>query len=249
MTRSVYDEMGDFYYEFVQSSLAAPESVLNLATQTLFARVGDVRSLEVCDLACGEGHVARSLAQAGARVTAIDLSSNLLAHARRQSQGMAITFIQDDAQVLTHLSQATFDVVVSNMAMMDIPQIDTTFGAVQRVLRPGGRFLFTLLHPCYEAPFYVPERPFEVDEAGKFLACRVYRYAEEGLWYSGGTGMRGTHGAYHRTLATYINTLIATGFAITHFAEPLLPPGDYAEPVVQQASKIPRILLVEAQKV
>ena len=54
--------------------------------------------------------------------------------------------------------------------------------------------------------------------------------------------------AYHRTLATYINTLIATGFAITHLTEPLLPSGDYAEVLAQQASKIPRILLVEGRE-
>ena len=251
MPHSVYDELGDFYYEFVQRNLTAPDSVLSLATQTLLARLGDVRnvrSVALCDLACGEGHLARALAQQGAQVTGVDLSSNLLAHARRQSQGMGITYVQDDAQELRQVAAASFDVVVSNMALMDIPQIDRTFAAVQRILRPGGRFIFTLLHPCYETPLHVPERAYDVDDQGNFVAVRVYRYAEEGRWYSGGTGIRGTHGAYHRTLATYINTLIATGFAITHLTEPLLPPGDYAEVVAQQASKIPRILLVEARK-
>jgi 2-polyprenyl-3-methyl-5-hydroxy-6-metoxy-1,4-benzoquinol methylase len=245
---SVYDQMGDFYYEFVQRELAAPQSVLNLSIRTMLERLGDVRGMKFCDLACGEGHFARRLSERGALVTGVDLSSNLLAHARRQSQGMAITYVQDDAQTLTHLDPASFDLVVSNLALMDIAQIDTTFGAVHRILRQGGRFLFTLLHPCFETPFHTPERPIEVDEQGNFVACRVMRYAEEGLWYSGGVGIRGTHGAYHRTLSTYVNTLIAVGFAITHLAEPLVSPTDYPDTLTHQASRVPRILLVEACK-
>jgi 2-polyprenyl-3-methyl-5-hydroxy-6-metoxy-1,4-benzoquinol methylase len=252
MAVSVYDQMGNIYYDFVQRELATPQSVLNLATRVLLECAGDVRDIVVCDLACGEGHLTRKLAERGARVTGIDLSSNLLAHARRQSQDAtitaAITYVQDDAQTLSHLSPSSYDLVVSNLAFMDIAQLEPTIDAVHRVLRQDGRFLFSLLHPCFEAPFHVPEKPVEVDEQGNFVACRVMRYAEEGWWTSGGQGIRGTHGAYHRTLSTYINTLITSGFVITHLAEPLVPPSDYADELVHHASRTPRVLLVEARK-
>jgi hypothetical protein len=105
-----------------------------------------------------------------------------------------------------------------------------------------------VLHPGFEAPFHVSEKPLDVDEQGNFVACRVMHDAEEGHWYSGGVGVRGRHGAFHRTLSTYINTLIATGFAINHLTEPLLPPGNCVDALTQQASKIPRVLLVETRK-
>jgi 2-polyprenyl-3-methyl-5-hydroxy-6-metoxy-1,4-benzoquinol methylase len=252
MTISVYDQMGNVYYDFVQRELAAPQSVLNLGRRVLLERAGDVRSIDICDLACGEGHLARTLAERGARVTGIDLSSNLLAHARRQSQGTAIkaaiTYVQDDAQTLSHLSPSSFDLVISNLAFMDIPQYEPAIRAVHRVLRQGGRFLFSLLHPCFETPFHVPEKPVEADEEGNFVACRIMRYAEEGWWTSGTRGLRGTHGAYHRTLSTYTNTLIAAGFAISHLAEPLVPASAYTDALIHQASKLPRVLLVEARK-
>ncbi len=52
----------------------------------------------------------------------------------------------------------------------------------------------------------------------------VRRYASEGLWDSGGDGMRGRMGAYHRKLSTYVNDLIASGFALERLDELLADP-------------------------
>jgi hypothetical protein len=70
--------------------------------------------------------------------------------------------------------------------------------------------VFAVLHPCFETPFTVPENTIEIDEQGNFVAVRVMQYIEEGYWNSGGDGMRGRVGAYHRTLSTYLNTLLAS---------------------------------------
>ena len=77
----------------------------------------------------------------------------------------------------------------------------------------------------------------EVDDDDNFVAVRVNRYTEEGQWYSGGTGMRGTLVSVHRTLSTYVNTLLATGFELTGLAEPTLAAGEYERKEEQWASK------------
>ena len=74
------------------------------------------------------------------------------------------------------------------------------------------------------------------------------RYASEGHWNSGGTGMRGTFGAHHRMLSTYLNSLLDAGFQMERFVEPRLPPGNYAELSHQINSCVPQVLVVAAIK-
>ncbi|MEM7032787.1 MAG: class I SAM-dependent methyltransferase, partial [Chloroflexota bacterium] len=209
---------------------------------------GDVSGKRVCDLACGEGHLSRALAEKGALVTGVDLSQNLLEHAKRQSAGHSIHFIRDDAQTLNQLQLNSLDLVICNMALMDIPDIGLVYQAVNKILRDGGIFIFSVLHPCFETPFTVPETITEADETGNFVACRVMHYTQEGHWNSGGTGMRGTVGAHHRTLSSYINHLLKNGFQLKDLAEPTLPPDTYQTFREQWSSKIPRALIVVSEK-
>jgi len=117
--------------------------------------------------------------------------------------------------------------------MMDVADHRAMFAAVRRVLAPGGLFVFTMLHPCFEGrPFHVTEAPpYLFDEAGLPEAYVVRRYATEGHWNSGGEGVRGRMGAYHRTLSTYVNDLIAAGFVLERLEEPRVgDPGVLQEP-------------------
>lgn len=74
------------------------------------------------------------------------------------------------------------------------------------------------------------------------------RYTAEGFWHSGGTGMRGTFGAHHRMLSTYLNGLLDVGFRLDRFIEPRLPLGDYTELSHQINSRVPQVLVVSATK-
>ena len=67
----------------------------------------------------------------------------------------------------------------------------------------------------------------QVDDEGDFHFLRILNYSEEGRWYSGGTGMRGTFGSIHRKVSTYLNGLIENGFGICRIEEPILPGMDY----------------------
>jgi len=91
------------------------------------------------------------------------------------------------------------------------------------------------------APFHVPDAPqFLVDVSGTPTACVVRQYASEGFWQSGGTGVRGHMGAYHRTLSTLLNDLLAAGFHLEKLDEPVLQGGGLL-------AEVPRILLVTAR--
>ena len=243
-----YDDIGDFYLDFVARGLASTETLFHQLTAHLLGLLPPLAGLNVLDLACGEGHLSRQLAAAGARVTGVDLAERNLAEARRQSTSGAIQYLQADAQTLAPLADETFELVVCKMALMDIPDIDATFVAVARVLRPGGRFVAALLHPCFETPFRMPFEPVEQDETGRFRHHRVQRYFEEGPWRSGGSGVRGHVGAYHRTLATYLNSLIAAGLPLARLDEPALASGAPGSLERQWHQNIAKILYIEAIK-
>ncbi|WP_407542343.1 class I SAM-dependent methyltransferase [Deinococcus radiomollis] len=161
--------------------------------------------------------------------------------ARQRTVAGPVTFRHDDAQVLASVTDASVDIVVSKLAIIDIADHRALFHAARRVLTPKGRFVFSLLHPCFEAPFHVPDAlPFLEDEYGMQVARVVRTYTTEGQWFSGGDGVRGRVGAYHRTLSTPINDLLASGFTLCSLNEPCPDlPGVIGE--------IPHVLLIEAQ--
>ena len=136
------------------------------------------------------------------------------------------------------------DAVICHMALMDIPDLAATLSTVRRVLVDHGRFVFTILHPCFFSPFDADNPGEDLDEEGRFKAVRVSRYGLEGKWYSGGSGMCGTLGGHHRTLSTYFNTLTRSGFQLSEVSEPLDSAGDPEER--RRESVVPTLLIARA---
>ncbi len=95
---------------------------------------------EVLDIACGTGNAAIPAAQAGARVTGLDLTPEMLMVARRRAEdaGVEITWTQGDAEDLPY-PKGYFDVVVSTFGCMFAPRHRVAAAEIARVLRPGGR--------------------------------------------------------------------------------------------------------------
>ena len=249
MNKAKYDAAANFYAEFVRTALASPTSVLSVVTEQVIEALGNVNDLRICDLACGEGHLARGLAERGGVVTGVDISEGILERAEQQTRdSLELRYVKDDAQTLTGVLEPSFDIIVSNLALMDIADLEGVFDSCCRILRSGGTFVFSVLHPCFETPFDADHPLIETSESGEFLACRVSRYLEEGYWTSGGEGVRGRVGAYHRTLSTYLNALLAAGFRLSEVYEPTLPRGEYETVEEQWLSKIPRGLVLKSYK-
>ncbi len=218
---SEYDKAGDFYLRWLDRNVPDRDRRIQASTGIMLAMLGDVEGIRVCDLGCGEGYLSRILASRGALVTGVDISRVLLQHAREHSDGQDITYLLDDAQSLSQLSDAGMDAVICHMALMDIPNLAATLSSVRRILVDHGRFVFTILHPCFYSPFDAENPGEDLDEEGHFKAVRISRYGREGKWYSDGSGMCGTLGSHHRTLSTYFNTLINSGFQLSEISEPL----------------------------
>lgn len=210
---SAYDEIAEWYDTWVGAH-AMSDDPYYAAAELL---MGKVAGLRVGDVACGQGRVSRHLADRGARVVGVDLSEKLLEIARRHEETAprGVEYLHGDASTLDGLADASFDGVVCHMALMDIPDLTATLRSIARILRPGGWFVFAILHPCYHTA-----RSGEI-ETPDGVVRTIGRYFEEGHWRSESRpGPPGKVGAYHRTLSTYFNALSDSGLVVARMAEP-----------------------------
>lgn len=240
----VYDEQqgdeGDFWHRTV---LDPP----------LFALVGDVTGLRVLDLACGNGHNTRRLARLGAQVVGVDASAAIIMRnwEREQREPLGITYHAADAARLDILDDASFDLVVCQMALMDIPDAESALREAARVLRPAGRFVALFLHPC----FFVPEASaWVVETMGPERAVwrKVRRYAEpfKGRGYWRGPNREIIYTAsYHRPLSWYVRALRSAGLVLTALEEPQ-PSAEFVAQREDGAwmADVPLHCLIEARK-
>ncbi len=211
------------------------------ATEKLLApRAGEL----VLDIGCGNGQFARRLAAMDVRVVAFDVSEPFVERARAHGESPLIEYLVLDAtdeKAVRALGEGRFDGAVANMALMDIADAGATMRAVARVLTPGGRFVFTVIHPSfgYAVPLgraggliergaalasrvlpgptrhaqNVIDRLAAVRHAGRYLASRPRR----------GIGIRGqpvAHWYFHRPLEALLAPAFDAGLVLDGLAEP-----------------------------
>ncbi len=106
------------------------------------------RGTRLLDVATGPGFIAGAAAARGAVVTGLDFAAAMVAEARRRHQ--AIDFRDGDAEALP-FADGSFDAVVMNFGMLHLAQPDKAIAEAHRVLRPGGRYAFTVWAPPQRA--------------------------------------------------------------------------------------------------
>ncbi len=240
MTEALYDNIAAWYDKTISS--ASP--VYDVVLPSLFALLGDIQGQRVCDLACGQGEVTRALARRGAEMVGVDVSAKLLAIAQQEekTKPLGVTYRLDNAETLATMADSTFQGVLCNLALMDIADLAATCQAVWRVLIPSGWFVFSITHPCFQAP----HAAWRTKPDGS-MSREIDTYFAEGHWRSNyAAGVRGQVGAHHRTVSTYINTLLETGFSIKQVVEPQAT-GQTAERKPEYAV-VPAFMIVRCQK-
>lgn len=206
-TQARYDEFAEWYHDWIDGKgpLIAEHADLLPA----------VTAERVLDIACGQGRMSRYLASLGADVTGIDISAAMLA--RAQAAGPEnITYIHADiTRHPTWWDGRPFDGCTCELALMDIDDLTGTLSAVAAVLRPGGWFVASILHPCFPG-----------NQEGRSSWPPGQGYDAEGWWTSpdhNPDGVRTRVGATHRKLSTFLNALLDAGLVAERFVEPSAP--------------------------
>ncbi len=187
----------------------------------------------ILDIACGNGVFSRRMAKLGAHVVAADFSDEFLKRARARSAeyGERIEYQLIDAtkeDQLLALGTRRFDAAVCNMALMDLADIGPLLNALARLLRPTGRFVFSITHPCFHHPG-ARVMAEEEDRDGELVvhyALKVDRYLSLGI--SKGVGIVGQPVPqiyFFRTLSRLLGECFTRGWVLDAIEEPQFQEG------------------------
>ncbi len=183
--------------------------------------IGDFPGKQVLDVGCGEGRNARFLAGRGARVTGMDISGGLITFARQQEgkEPLGIDYVEASVSDLSVFDDNSFDAVVSVMVLMDVAELDTGSREIYRVLKPGGRYAFSVRHPCFIT------RDFRIvkNESGdaRLLVGQYFDHQPRlERIFSTRTDKPMVVPKFPYTLSDYINYTVNAGFRIEQVLEP-----------------------------
>ncbi|MDH6139603.1 SAM-dependent methyltransferase [Kitasatospora sp. GP30] len=190
---------------------------LDEADAQLLGPTAALRGLAVLEIGAGAAQCSRWLAGRGARPVALDISHRQLQHSRRidEQRGTArIPVVQADAAVLP-FADASFDLACSAYGAVPF-SADTAklMREVHRVLRPGGRWVFSVTHPIRWA--FSDEPGIEGLTASASYFDRT-PYVEQDV-----TG-RASYVEHHRTLGDRVRELAGAGFTLLDLVEPEWP--------------------------
>lgn len=213
--QNVYDDPRFFaaYRELRDARRGINEAIEQPA---LRRRLPPLDRLDILDLGCGDGELARWCVERGAhRVVGIDLSARMLALARERTTENRIRYVRTAIEQAT-FAPASFDLMVSSFALHYVADYA---GVVRRAfewLRAGGRIVFSVEHPVITAQ--VAKQGWVVDHVGRRLFWALDDYADEGerrqRWLIDGVLK------HHRRVATYVNGLLDAGFLLERLDEP-----------------------------
>jgi ubiquinone/menaquinone biosynthesis C-methylase UbiE len=204
----------------------------------------DFKGRRVLDLGCGFGWHCRFAAQDGAKsVIGVDISQNMLNEARNKTKAENIQYICMPIEEID-FPDNSFDVIVSSLALHYIQSFEDILSKISKCISNGGVFVFSVEHPIFTAQ---GAQDWHYDEKGNMLHWPVDHYFTEGVRNANFLGEEVIK--YHRTLTTYLNSLIKAGFEITGLVEPKPEEKSlYTVPGMLDELRRPMMLLVSATK-
>jgi 2-polyprenyl-3-methyl-5-hydroxy-6-metoxy-1,4-benzoquinol methylase len=205
-----------------------------LLNPALFSLLAAVRGTTILDAGCGQGYLARLLARRGACVTGIEPSEAFYRYAlrREETEQLGIQYLQADLSTWNPMPNH-FAVVIANMVLMDIADYESALANCVAALQPKGKLIFSILHPCFE-------------EAGSAWHDKGYVAVQN---YFEQRAIKQTYGYFiHRTLSTYLNSVLRAGCVIEQVLEPQLDREIAALHQAERYASVPGYLVIAATK-
>lgn len=206
----------------------------HLLNPALLELLGDVKGKTILDAGCGTGYLSRMLAARGAKMTGVEPAESMFNYAvfKEKENPLGIIYLQEDLS--EYHSKEKFDVVVSNMVLMDIPDYETAMRNCINVIKPSGTFIFSISHPCFEDIGDEWEKHQQVFVKEYLQEYEVERYHA----YS-----------FHRPLSTYINLLVESDCEIVKMVEPKLDEAAALEnPKGRREVHVPSFVIIHAMR-
>jgi SAM-dependent methyltransferase len=192
-------EHGDFGRRYVLDPIMLPRALARTPRKAL-------------DVGCGEGRFCRMLKRHGIDATGVDPTSGLIEAARARDRNG--TYLDAAAERLP-FEDDTFDLVVSYLSLIDIPDIDAAIPEMARVLAPGGALLIANLNSFNTA---CCDTGWIKGNDGRRLYYPIDNYLDERSMWIEYRGIRIRN--HHRPMSTYMSALLGAGLRLSYFDEP-----------------------------
>ncbi|RHO21962.1 class I SAM-dependent methyltransferase [Amedibacterium intestinale] len=203
----------------------------------------DFHDKKVLDLGCGYGWHCKYAANHGAAsVLGIDISHKMLNIAKQKNKDEKTEY-QCIAMEDLDFEEASFDVIISSLAFHYVKDFESLANNISKWLKQGGEFVFSVEHPVFTS---YGTQDWYYDENGNILHFPVDNYYYEGKREAVFLGEKVIK--YHRTLTTYLNTLLQKGFMLQHIIEPKPPQSMMHLEGMKDEMRRPMMLLLSFKK-
>jgi 2-polyprenyl-3-methyl-5-hydroxy-6-metoxy-1,4-benzoquinol methylase len=185
----------------------------------------------ILDVACGNGLTSRRIAEMGAEVVAFDFAENMIQHAKDRTGDLSdrITYHVIDATdgaALQTLGEMQFDGALCNMALFDMAEVQPLIEALKGLLKPEGRFVFSITHPAFNGSEFVRLTETSEQQGRVVIRHAIKVYAYKTFSITEGIAMRDQPAVqpyFHRSLEELFAICFEGGFVLDGLEEPTFP--------------------------
>ncbi len=255
-TSGVWDRLANWWDDKIGDGNPTQDMLVEPTQERLLAlKAGE----QVLDIACGAGRFTRRMAALGAHVLAFDHAPAFVERARRRTvehkdrieyRVMNAT----DKVALLSLGEKRFDAAVCTMAIMDMAEITPLLSALPRLLKPKGRFVWSVMHPVFNSgdAQMVAENHEEGTQVATRFSMKVGDYLTARVVLGIGIpGQPEQQHYFHRPVSMLLNACADAGMVVDRVEEPAFPPGAQmpsARPLSwANYTAIPQVLVVRAK--
>lgn len=207
MSIHVIDQWNDAAKAFSEEQERSSFAQLNKSIVS--KRFLELHGEKILDLGCGYGFYTDHLQSIGGDVIGIDGAQAMVDIAKEKYPGC--TFMTSDITKPLPFEDNTFDIVFCNQVLMDIEHIEDILKESQRVLKSGGIFYYSIVHPAFFGGNWTKDESSGM--TGKLISSYLTEETSENTFW-GST----TH--YHRPLSYYLNAASDAGLTLIHTEEP-----------------------------
>ncbi len=217
-----------------------------LFEQSIKQLLPNLAGLKILDAGCGDGYFTELLTNKGADVLGIEGSEKMIHIAKNKHKDLEF----QTADLLQKLSfeNNSFEVIFANMVLMHLSDIKMFVSECKRILKPSGKFIFSILHPAFNVPTMNLYKSLLDKLLGRTPSGLARTYFSKNLdrRFESTIGHNLTH--YHRTLEEYSQILKTAGFFIEEILEPHDLPDEFLKqnPKLEYATRLPRFIFIKA---
>lgn len=245
-TKSLWNDLATWWDESAQDGDLYHRTFL---FPPLMQWIDPRKGVRILDMGCGNGALARLFAKAGASVVAVDFSEVFIQLAKERSQNLNIDYrvvdATDNEQLHSLIDTEKFDYVVSSMVLHDMPTITPLISALPALIKPNGKFIFTVPHPCFNSGLVeITDLKNNADQKKLLLSNRYIKSEEFEIASKPDQPVKQI--CFHRPLSELFNALFSASFVMDGFVEPVAKSGELPKDYLwAQLSDIPPAIIAK----